>query len=170
VINRVRFLQVRLADNLDDQANSAQIALAIPSSITEEDYQRFFLSRLRQVIFGDEPGVHWYTDFEGAGILSLRDLSLRKYKVGIRLIGGLVNNRKFTTPDVFIHDPTNTGTTIEVFHCGRRMLQSLTGDVREGDYYVSESGGPGTGFDTINLLSFTPGSRSVLVSNYSTTS
>jgi hypothetical protein len=164
---RVRFLQVRLAENLDDQASAAQILNAIPSSITEEDYQRFYLSRLRQVIFGDELGVHWYSDFEAAGILSLRDLTgiATSSKVGIPLIGALTNNRVFTTPDKFVHDPV-TGMTVEVFHCGRRLIQSPVSDVRQGEYFVSESGGVGTGFDTINLLSFTPGSRSVLVANY----
>lgn len=167
---RVRFLQVRLAENLDDQANSAQILNAIPSSITEEDYQRFYLSRLRQVIFGDESGVHWYSNFEAAGILSLRDLTdaANSQKIGIRLIGVLVNNRVFTTPDKFVHNPL-TGESVEVFHCGRRMIQSPVSDVRQGEYFVSESGGVGTGFDTINLLSFTPGSNSVLVANYRAT-
>jgi hypothetical protein len=35
-----------------------------------------------------------------------------------------------------------------------------------GDYVVEESGGVGTGFDTVNLLTFSPIERSSLVASY----
>ncbi len=72
---KLRLSQIRLPDNLDDQATSAQIANAVPSSITEEDFQRFFLSRLRQVMFGDQSGQHWYTDFLTPGVMSLAEVT-----------------------------------------------------------------------------------------------
>lgn len=51
-------------------------------------------------------------------------------------------NDTYTTADPFCHNPTDE--TINVFRNG--VLQTQ-GD----DYTVSESGGPGTGFDTITF-------------------
>lgn len=72
-------------------------------------------------------------------------------------------NRTFTTPDKFTH--VLNGKTIEVFHCGRRLVQGFV-DSFVADYYVSESGGVGTGYDTINMVTFAPGAFSFLVANY----
>jgi len=156
-----RYEVIRIADNLDDQKTAAQIKLAIPSSITEEDYQIFFLSRLREIIFGNGT-EHWYDDFQAAGIRPLRQLSQRRFQV--QLVGSKDGvNRIFTTPEKFMHDPT-IGLTIDVWHNGRRLMQGLNPSV--GDYSVSESGGLGTGFDTINLYTFAPIERSCLVADY----
>lgn len=164
-VNRIRYLQVRLAENVDDQANSAQILTAIPSSITQEDFQRYYLSRVRQIMFGNTPGEHWYSDFLGQGIRPLSALS--QQRVGIPLGGARDGtNRTYHTPENFFHDVLVTGTTIEVFSNGRRLIQTATRDPSVGDYWVSESGGTGTGFNTINLLTFTPVARTTLVSNY----
>jgi hypothetical protein len=168
--SEIRYRQIRRADEVDDQADSGEIANAIPNSFTQDDYQRYFLSRLRQVIFGDASVHHWYEDFENEGILSLLQLSqgLNQVtpKVGIPLIGARDGtNRKFTTPDKFINNLT-TMQTIEVFSNSRRLIQTSTTNPGVGDYWISESGGPGTGFDTINLLTFTPVARTTLVANY----
>lgn len=168
-----RYRQTRRADDTTDQETSASILGAITSSVTQEDYQRFFLSRLRQVIYGNSPGPHhWYEDFLGEGILSLKDLSAAsgaaKVRTGVALVGPKDGaNRVFrTTPDKFVHDPTGTGKTIEVWHNGRRLIWTPTADPSQSDYMVSESGGVGTGFDTITLLTFAPGGRSALVADY----
>lgn len=60
------------------------------------------------------------------------------------------------------------GITIELFHNGRRLMQTLSGDVRYGEYVVSESSGVGTGWDTITFLTFAPAlsPRSTVVSNF----
>lgn len=58
------------------------------------------------------------------------------------------------------------GQTIEVFHNGRRLVQAPGADPRFGDYYVAESGGTGTGYDTVTFVSFSPTQRSVLTCNY----
>ncbi len=72
----VRYRQIRIADNQGDQATPAQITGALTNSVTQEDLQYYFLSRLNQVIFGAAyPSHHWYEDFLGEGILSLKDLS-----------------------------------------------------------------------------------------------
>jgi len=166
----LRHRQIRRADDTDDQESSPSILGAIPSSITQEDYQRFYLSRLRQVIFGDDPGPnHWYDDFLGQGIKSLKELS---QVVAVRT--GFVfpdakngANRTFTTtPLKFVHDLAITGQTIEVWHNGRRLIQTATAHPGTGDYTVVESGGVGTGFDTIVLLTFAPVGTSTLVADF----
>lgn len=172
-----RYREIRRADNTDDQQGSAPILGALTSSTTQEDLQVYFLSRLRQIIFGDSaPGAdHWNDDFIGQGILSLKELtagsSLAYIRVGVKLVGILDGaNRIFrTTPDHFVHDPSVSGKTIEVFHNGRRLTQIDVLDPSLGDYTVEESGGIGTGYDTINLLTFAPVSSSSLVANYQRT-
>lgn len=169
---KTRYRYVRRADNTDDLQGSAAILGAIGSSVTSEDFQVFYLSRLRQVIFGNTVGKHWYDDFLGDGILPLKDLSALagtiNVRVGVSLVGPLNGtNRVFrTTPDYFEHDLAGNGQTIEVFHNGRRLIQTSSTDPSIGDYWVEESGGVGTGFDTINLLTFAPIVSSGLVASY----
>lgn len=159
---RIRERRVRLADNLTDGKTPAQITLAIPSSVTEEDYQVFFLSRIREIIFGNDPTHHWYDNFEALGILPL--VSIGQRKTGVFLIGTLNGvNRVFKTPDKFLHA---NGVSLDLFHNGRRLVEAPTPDVRFGDFFCSESGGAGTGFDTVNLLTFVPVAKSVLVTDY----
>lgn len=159
---RIRDRRVRVADNLDDTKTPSQIQLAIPSSITEEDLQVFFLSRLREVIFGSPSPHHWYDDFQALGILPLAALGRRK--TGIPFIGALDGvNRTFTLPDKFIRA---NGLSLDAFHNGRRLVEASSSDPRLGDFVCAESLGVGTGFDSIVLLSFAPGIRSVLVADY----
>jgi hypothetical protein len=168
-----RYRQTRVADNLNDQATPLQVSGALVNSVTQEDLQFYYLSRLNQVIFGEAyPSHHWYEDFLGEGILSLKDLSMAVgpvvVRTGIALIGPRDgNNRVFrTTPDYFVHDPTGTGRDIEVWHNGRRLALTEAPDPSQGDLFVSESGGVGTGFDTITLLTFAPSGKSTLLADY----
>jgi hypothetical protein len=163
---RIRQKRVRLADNLDDQRPAGPIANALTTSVTEEDLQVYFLSRLREIIFGAPSAIpsHWYDNFEGMGIFPLAALSKRK--TGIGLMGVLDGvNRTFTVPlpDKFVH---SNGFSICVYHNGRRLTGALSADPRLGDYYVTESAGAGTGFDTINLLSFAPVAHSNMTADY----
>jgi hypothetical protein len=48
---------------------------------------------------------------------------------------------------------------LEVFHNGRRLIRNI-------DYIASESGGIGTGFDTVEIIAFVPSKKSKLVANY----
>jgi hypothetical protein len=88
----------------------------------------------------------------------------RKY--GIQL-SGIKNsiNRLFFTTDNFIHDSL-LGETIVVHHNGRKLRQSFTGGVTGGEYIPFESGGSGTGYDSVYLLSFSPNSYSNLEADY----
>lgn len=72
-------------------------------------------------------------------------------------------NRIFMTPDLFIH---GEGDTIELFYNGWRMEQTTAFDSVRGDYFVSEGGGPGSGFDTVTVMTFAPIERSRFVGNY----
>jgi hypothetical protein len=170
--NYVRYRQVRVADNLGDRATSGQISGAITNSVTEEDLQYYYLSRLNQIIFGSSyVSHHWYEDFLGEGILSLKDLSnvlAPVVRTGIALVGPKDGqNRVFrTTPDHFVHDPLVTGKDIEIWHNGRRLILTNVSDPGQGDFVPSESGGIGTGFDTITLLTFAPVGKSTLVADY----
>lgn len=168
-----RYRGIRRADNTDDEQGSAAILGAITASSTSEDFQVFYLSRLRQVIYGEgNPGKHWFDNFPGAGILSLAELTavagVVKDRIGVGFVGAQDDsNRVFrTTPDFFLHDLGGSGQTIEVFHNGRRLMQVATPDPLNGDYTVEESGGLGTGFDTITILTLAPTARSLLVANY----
>lgn len=166
-----RYNSIRRTDDTDDQQGSAAISGALVSSETQEELQVFFLSRLRQVIFGENAPEHWFDDLFSQGILSLKELSASSSaaltRVGVSL-GGPKNgyNREFTTPEAFVHDPGGTGKTISLWHNGRRLIQTPLANPGEGDFTVTESGGVGTGFDTINLLTFAPVVRSTLVADY----
>jgi hypothetical protein len=69
-------------------------------------------------------------------------------------------NRTFTTPSKFLNGIYNGNNFhIHIKHNGK--------DVYEGfDYTLMESGGVGTGYDTITFISFAPTTSSVLKANY----
>lgn len=71
------------------------------------------------------------------------------------------SNRTFFTPEKFLNGTFVTGDQfhIHVKHNGKDLYESI-------DYTISESSGPGTGYDTINLISFTPNAHSLLKVNY----
>jgi len=70
-------------------------------------------------------------------------------------------NRTFYTVDKFLNGTFITGDQfhIHIKHNGKDLYESL-------DYTIGESGGPGTGYDTINIISFSPTITSVLYSTY----
>lgn len=162
---RIRDRRVRVADDLSDGKTPSQIALALPSSITQEDLQVFYLSRLREVIFGSDFSKHWYDDFQALGIPSLSQIAgIVNRKTGIPFVGALDGvNRMFQLPDYYMHV---NGLSLDVFHNGRRLTEAATSDPRLGDFVCAESAGVGTGFDAIVLLRFAPSARSVLVADY----
>lgn len=74
------------------------------------------------------------------------------------LLTGAVNgsNTTFTTPDFFRQNPPNF--SIAVYYNGQRILLN-------DDFTVQESGGIGTGYDTVNTL-FTPKSGDKIWADY----
>jgi hypothetical protein len=167
-----RLNSIRRADNVDDQQGSPAIQGALIASTTQEELQVYFLSRMRQMIWGESGPEHWFDDFFSEGILSLKELSAAssavQVRVGVSLVGPKDGaNRIFrTTPDHFVHDLSGNGKTIEIWHNGRRLAQASAPNPEFGDFTVEESGGVGTGYDTINLLTFAPVGRSSLLANY----
>jgi hypothetical protein len=71
-----RYREIRRADDLNDQRTTAAILTANASSTTQEDYQTYVLSRVRQLMFGDALPANWYDDFQGQEIPSLRNAHL----------------------------------------------------------------------------------------------
>lgn len=84
-------------------------------------------------------------------------------KQGVPMIGDIDgNNRIFTipSPDKFINGTFHGNLfRIQVFHNGRELDETI-------DYIVSESGGAGTGYDTVVLVSFAPRNKSKMYCNY----
>lgn len=70
-------------------------------------------------------------------------------------------NRTFYTPDKFLNGIFTTGDQfhIHIKHNGKDLYESI-------DYTIGESSGPGTGYDTINLVSLTPTAHSLLFGTY----
>ncbi len=81
--------------------------------------------------------------------------------VGQALSGPLdLAGRRFQTVGKF--EPSS----IAIYHNGRRLIRAVSPSPLLGDFYISESGGVGSGFDTIDFLSFTPAVSSKLISDY----
>ena len=85
-------------------------------------------------------------------IIARRRTPRRRYSVPL---AGLVNdfNQAYTTPDKFNSD------AIAVYFNGQRLTLI-------DDFTVAESGGPGTGFDTVNFRT-TPSAGDRMFSDYS---
>lgn len=68
----------------------------------------------------------------------------------------------FTTPDVFFHDPSRS---IRLYLNGQRLFQGVDG---VGDYVAGESGGIGTGYDSviINASCLAPKPGDLLTADY----
>jgi hypothetical protein len=85
------------------------------------------------------------------------------WRQGIELIG-IKNgaNRVFILPPsdkALIGIFEDNEFDLEVFHNGRRLIRNI-------DFIASESGGVGTGFDTVEIIAFVPSKKSKLMSNY----
>jgi hypothetical protein len=70
-------------------------------------------------------------------------------------------NRTFYTPEKFLNGLTPSGDQfhIHIKHNGKDLYEAI-------DYSIAESGGAGTGYDTINIFSFTPSNHSILFATY----
>jgi hypothetical protein len=108
-----------------------------------------------QKTFLQKAGVVNGLDASGAiGFLFKQDIILEGVIDGV--------NRIFTvpSPDKFINGDFNGNIfKIQVFHNGRQLLE-------DDDYTILESEGVGTGYDTVELLSFTPRLNSKIFAHY----
>lgn len=91
-----------------------------------------------------------------------RTIAVSKMRHAVALVGA-INGVNVTfmvpSPDRFRTEPPRLG--LSLFYNGRRMLVV-------DDFAVSESGGPGTGYDTITML-FAPKAGDKLWADYVTT-
>lgn len=81
-----------------------------------------------------------------------RSVPRSKYRTG-QVLSGPINgvNATFTTGEAFVHDPPRL--SISVYYNGQRLLLA-------DDYAISESGGLGTGYDTVSMpVAPRPGDR-----------
>lgn len=88
----------------------------------------------------------------------LRDVAALKTREGISLLGikdGV--NVTFMTPEPFVQ---NSNLNIKVYLNGQRLWGGAG-----NDYTVSESGGPGTGYDTV-ILAVPPKNFENLIADY----
>lgn len=104
---------------------------------------------------------------QGAGIVNGLEVTATavvpyKWVEEINMIGTKNSiNRTFTTPDKFLNGLFTEGSFfhIHVKHNGKDLYEGI-------DYTISESGGPGTGYDTINITSFAPKKKDQLKATY----
>lgn len=66
----------------------------------------------------------------------------------------------YAVGEIFVPESMN------IYHNGRRLKQAADGTPVTGEYYMVESGGSGTGFDTIRLIGFTPATSSLLFADF----
>lgn len=86
-----------------------------------------------------------------------RSVPRSKLRAARLLIGSVDGvNTSFSPGESFVHDPPRQ--TLALFYNGQRLFP---GD----DYLVSESGGPGSGFDTVQTL-FAPRAGDKLWADY----
>jgi hypothetical protein len=86
-------------------------------------------------------------------------LALADIRTGVELIGTINgSNTVFSTPDSFVR--ISPGLSIAVYYNGQRLREGLS-----DDYSLSESGGPGMGWDTVTL-SFAPKPGDTLSADY----
>ena len=85
------------------------------------------------------------------------------FKQNVELVGAIdSSNTTFTvpSPDKFINGTFGANVfKIQVKHNGRVLAETV-------DYTVSESGGAGTGFDTVEIISFIPIAGSTMLADY----
>ena len=82
------------------------------------------------------------------------------FKQGVLLLGAKDDvNRVFSTPEAFLNGVFGNNTfKILIKHNGRDLVEGA-------DYFVAESGGLGSGYDTV-VLTFAPKPRSILIADY----
>lgn len=156
---RMRYDRIRVADATNDQKTPAQIITgATGGSVTQEDYQEFVLSQIKRIIFGDDPG-NWYLNFVASGVDSLQALTqqIDNQVFDVALVGAKDGvNMVFLTPQKFVR--VVGGMTARVYYNGQRLVEL-------DDFSLSESGGLGTGYDTVTML-IAPKSEDKLTADY----
>lgn len=133
----LRLRETRESSTYDDQKTPAQILQAEAVADDLEEFLDFVISQLRQVL-----GTADWKDGVPVNLATVLAVlnSLAVERKRQRPLAGVKDNVNlvFTTPELFIAE------TEKVYRNGVSLE-------RGGDYSISESGGVGTGYDTITL-------------------
>lgn len=112
-----------------------------------------------QLSFLESIGITDGLQISGAGSLPVN------FKENISLVGardGINRIYKVPNSDKFINGIfQNSELSISVYHNGKLLEQNI-------DYIVAESGGVGSGFDTVIFTNYSPPNRSRILANYQT--
>ena len=144
----------------------------IRSSLLKGDLKYLINKQSIIIIFSDidllQFNINQKQFLQNSGILNGLEISNSNVKTSyllredIELIG-LKNgiNRTFYTSEKFLNGILLSGDQmhIKVFHNGRALYEGV-------DYSITESGGIGTGYDTIYIFSFAPEEQSLLYATY----
>lgn len=129
---RLRLIQVRKPESFDDQKAPLDIKTSGELGIDSQEQFEYLISQIRQILGTD--------DWKDAVPRSLVDLAVIE-KCDVELIGAKDGvNVTFTTPDYFRAD------SFKLYVNGLRQARGL-----DCDYEIAESGGLGTGYDTVVL-------------------
>ena len=153
---KLRLVTVRKPSSFDDQKTPSDIKNNAETASTENEqvFIEYVLSQLRQIL-GTNNWNDNVPDSLSNIVTSIADLLAIEY--GVELLGvkdGV--NATFTTPTKFKPD------TIKVFFNGLRQKIGVG-----NDFIVTESGGVGTGYDTVILdVSLAPYANESVVAEY----
>jgi hypothetical protein len=143
---RLRLVQVRKPGSFDDEKTPADILANGESGEDQQEQIEYILSQIRQIL-----GT---ADWKDNVPISLSDLAVVE-KCNVDLLGTKNGvNVTFTTIDKFVPD------TFKLYVNGIRQQVGVG-----CDYVISESGGSGTGYDTVTL-DWAPNTGESVVGDY----
>jgi len=145
---RIRLVQVRKPESFDDLKTPADILANGESGADHQEQFEYVISQIRQIL-----GT---ADWKDNVPVSLSDLAVVE-KFDVELFGPKNGvNTIFTTPDKFRPE------TFRLYVNGLRQQEGVG-----SDFEISESGGLGTGYDTVTLDSrLAPYSEESVVADY----
>lgn len=130
-----------------------QLYVGLDSKLTHTPPHGSYVQHAGEAFGAEEPFFWPFAEVQG--------VTTGQYLTNRPLAGALDKaNRVFTTLESFLPD------TFTLTHNGRRLERAGIPMPSSGDYHLSESGGAGSGFDTVTILRFSPSSRSKLYADY----
>ena len=137
----LRVVETRRLDNPDDNRTGPQIAATDASAANLEVYLQTAITQLRRIM----GTVDWKDDPPATIAYLLANMGVQEANlIWEEELSGIKNssNLVFTTANKFVLG------TLRVYFNGQRLHSGI-----ENDYAVSESGGVGTGYDTVTFTS-----------------
>lgn len=153
----LRLFESRRSESFDDQKTPSEIQLSETASENHQEFLEYVISQIRQIL-----GTTNWHDPVPVDLVTLlgqvNDLEGIRDQAELEGVCDGVN-RNFLIPngERAVHSNSG-GIKIKVYHNSRRL--------QESEFEVLESGGAGTGYDTIRLTAFAPPRSSVLFADY----